>query len=99
MNEGSRKYTWCRLNPTKKQARLDYFFSKWYFLSVCIGSGYRTDHLGIVLKLKLLENERGKGYWKLNNTFLKDELYIEEIKKTIEEVKNTYIVTQILMKE
>ena len=25
MNEDSRKYTWRRLNPTKKQARLDYF--------------------------------------------------------------------------
>lgn len=25
MNEDTRKYTWRRLNPTKKQARLDYF--------------------------------------------------------------------------
>ena len=25
MNEDSRKYTWRRLNPIKKQARLDYF--------------------------------------------------------------------------
>ena len=46
------------------------------------------------MKLKLLENERGKGYWKFNNTLLKDGLYIEEIKKTIEEVKNTYVVNQ-----
>ena len=59
-----------------------------------IVSGYRTDHSGIILKLKLLENERGKGYWKFNNTLLKDELYIEEIKKTIEEIKITYVVNQ-----
>ena len=25
MNENTKKYTWRRLNPTKKQARLDYF--------------------------------------------------------------------------
>ena len=41
-----------------------------------------------------MENERGKGYWKFNNTLLKDELYIEKIKKTIVEVKNTYVVNQ-----
>lgn len=38
------------------------------------------------------ENERGKGYWKFNNTLLKDKKYIEEVKRTIKEVKNTYIV-------
>ena len=32
------------------------------------------------------------GYWKFNNTLLKDKKYIEEIKNTIEEVKNTYII-------
>ena len=25
MHENTKKYTWRRLNPTKKQARLDYF--------------------------------------------------------------------------
>ena len=29
--------------------------------------GYRTDHPGIILKIKLQENERGRGYWKFNN--------------------------------
>ena len=98
MNEDSRKCTWRRLNPIKKQARLDYFLvSDTFFQFVTdtdIVSGYRTDHSGIILKLKLSENERGKGYWKFNNTLLKDELYIEEIKKIIEEVKNTYAVNQ-----
>ena len=26
--------------------------------------GYRIDHSGIILKIKLQENERGRGYWK-----------------------------------
>ena len=54
--------------------------------------GYMTDHSGIILKLKLQENERGRWYWNFNNTLLKDKNYIEEIKNTIEEVKNTYII-------
>ena len=39
----------------------------------------------------MYENERGKGYWKFNNTILKDAKYIEEVKRTIKEVQNTYI--------
>lgn len=94
MNENTRKYTWCSLNPSKKQARLDYFLvSEYLFQYVMdsdIVSGYRSDHSGIVLKLKLQDYERGKGYWKFNNTLLKDRKYIEEVKRTVEEVKLTY---------
>ena len=96
MNEDSRKYTWRRLNPQKKQARLDFYLVSETLFQFVIDSdivaGYRTDHSGIILKLKLQENERGRGYWKFNNTLLKDKKYIEEIKNTIEEVKNTYII-------
>ena len=34
MNEDSRKYTWRRLNPIKKQARLDYFLVSDTFFSL-----------------------------------------------------------------
>ena len=94
MHEDTKKYTWRRLNPTKKQARLDYFLVSDPLFSFIEDSdivpGYRTDHSGITIKLKLQENERGKGYWKFNNTLLKDKKYIEEVKHTIKEVKNTY---------
>ena len=52
--------------------------------------GNRTDHSGIILKLKLQELERGRSYWKFNNTLLKDKKYIEEVKKIISEVKSIY---------
>lgn len=96
MHEDTKKYTWRRLNPTQKQASLDYFLVSDPLFSFVVDSnivpGYRTDHSGIIIKLKLQENERGKGYWKFNNTLLKDKKYIEEVKRTIKEVKNTYIV-------
>ena len=38
-------------------------------------SGYRTDYSTLALKLKLHENERGRGYWKFNNSLLKDNIF------------------------
>ena len=52
--------------------------------------GYRTDHSGIILKLKLNENERGKSYWKFNSSLFKDREYVKIVKKTITEVLETY---------
>lgn len=98
MNEDTRKYTWRRLNPVKKLGRLDYFLISdclsQYITDCDIVPGYRSDHSGIILKLKLQEYERGKGYWKFNNTLLKDPKYIEEVKRTIEECKFTYITNE-----
>ena len=94
-NEDSRKYTWRRLNPVIKQARLDfYLISENMFQFVTdtkIIPGYRTDHSGITLKLKLIDSERGRGYWKFNYTLLKDKDYVSLIKNTIDDVKKTYI--------
>ena len=43
----------------------------------------RTKYWLIYLKIKLHENDRGKGYWKLNNTLLKDKDYVNIIKLQI----------------
>ena len=94
-NEDSRKYTWHRLNPVIKQARLDfYLISENMFQFVTntkIIPGYRTDHSGITLKLKLIDSERVRGYWKFNNTLLKDKDYFSLIKNTIDDVNKTYV--------
>ena len=94
MHENKKQYTWRRLNPTKKQARLDFFIIHeslfQYVTNTDIIPGYRTDHSAIILKLKFQNNERGKGYWKFNNSLLKDSQYIDKIKKIIEDVKQTY---------
>ena len=42
--------------------------------------GYRTDHSGIVLKLEFQNMEGGKGYWKFNNSLLRDKKYIDQVK-------------------
>ena len=94
LHEGKRSYTWRKFNPERKQSRLDYFLISeelfQYVIDCSILSGYRTDHSGVLLKLKLQENERGRGYWKFNNSLLKDTGYIKIVKDTIIDVKNTY---------
>lgn len=41
---------------------------------------YRSDHSAIYIHLKKVpEQPQGRGYWKLNNTFLKESDYIKGI--------------------
>ena len=97
-NEDSRKYTWRRLNQVIKQVRLDfYLISENMFQFVTdtkIIPGYRADHSGITLKLKLIDSERGRGYWKLNNTLLKVKDNVSLIKNTLDDVKKTYVINE-----
>ena len=93
-NEDVRAYTWKRINPVRKQAQLDYFLINEtcleYVMDTNINPGYRTDHSSILLKLKFINNERGRGYWKFNNSLLKNKEYIKLVKDTIQEVIDTY---------
>ena len=95
LNEDKKGFTWKKLNPVRKQARLDYFLISWFmyiYHDDCkIVPGYRTDHSGLVLKLNFFEQERGKGYWKFNNSLLKDKKYIDIVHKTITEVLNLHL--------
>ena len=95
LHEEKREYTWSRKNPVRKQARLDFFLISFecflYADATSITPGYRTDHGGITLDLVFnYSNERGRGYWKFNNSLLKDQNYIKIVEDTISEVKQTY---------
>ena len=64
MHDGEQKYTWHRLNPARKQTRLDYFLIHesvfQYVADSDIILGYRTDHSAIILKLKV-QNTKGEA--------------------------------------
>ena len=81
------KYTWSRSKPTKIFCRLDYFLvSQSLFDKVksCdIVPGYNSDHSAVLLNIELNSITRGKGYWKMNCSYLNNPDYIELIKKTI----------------
>lgn len=95
MHDNEKGFTWSRKNPVRKQARLDFFLVNEncfpYVYETSIISGFRTDHSSILLKVRLHDNERGRGYWKFNNSLLKDKKYIQLVKETINEVKETYV--------
>ena len=90
-----KEFTWRKLNPDRKQARLDFFlinFDVVNHLDDCqIVPGYRSDHSGVILKLDFFEHPRGKGYWKFNNSLLKDRKYIKIVKDTIAEVLDLHV--------
>ena len=63
------------MNSVRKQARLDYYLINdtclEYVMDTSINPGYRTDYSSIMLKRKFINNERGRGYCKFNNSLLK----------------------------
>ena len=81
-----RRYTWFKTNPVKK-ARLDYFLISSELMAfvekVNISPGYRSDHSVIELTLSLLDFDKGRGFWKFNNSLLRDDNYIKLVKDTI----------------
>ena len=47
---------------------------------------YATDHSMVVITIRFSNIDRGKGFWKMNTSMLRDNDYVESINGTIEEV-------------
>ena len=92
-NPNKLSYTWQRKNPIK-QARLDFFLISselmTFVRNVNILPGYRTDHSYIELELQLSTFKKGKGFWRFNNSLLKDPVYVNKVKECILETKREY---------
>ena len=84
LNLEKKQFTWRR-KSTNQKARLDFFFiSELLFTSVVeseILPGYKTEHSLILLKLEFGKFQKGRSYWKSNNSLLKDNSYVTEVKK------------------
>ena len=48
------------------------------------------DHKTVTMNIRVRTNARVKGYWKLNNSIINDEEYIEGITKLYEETVEEY---------
>ena len=92
-NPDIRRYTWRRRKP-EIQCRLDFFLvSQSLMCNVThtdISAGFKTDHSMVTIQVALHTNPRGPGFWKLNTSFLSETEYINQIKTTIEGVKDEY---------
>lgn len=95
-NPQTKRFTWRRVNPRIK-SRLDYWLTSEktedFIKETDIMPVSHTDHSAIALKLESINGRgKGRGQWRLNTTFLKEELYvktmIENKEKWNEEFKN-----------
>ena len=72
------KFTWRQRKP-EVYCRLDFFLvsqgilCKIHVIEADIISGYKTDHSMIILEISLHSNTRGRGFWKLNTSFIETE--------------------------
>ena len=87
------RYAWHRRKP-EIHCRLDFFLvSQGLMCNVThtdILAGFKTDHSMVTIQIALTTNPRGPGFWKLNTSFLSETEYINQIKTTIEGVKDEY---------
>ena len=81
-------YTWHRLRPEILFCRLDMFLISFGLVEKIknsnISVGFKTDHSLISIILLPIISQRGKGFWKLNCSRLKDQQFVETIKNTIQ---------------
>lgn len=88
----SNTFTWKKPNINSLvMSHLDFFLVSRDFAlttnSVEIKTRYISDHSRVVLNLDFSENKRGKGYWKFNNTHLRDKNFVELINQKIQKFK------------
>ena len=80
-NPNKKRFTWRQRTPPI-HCRLDmWLISDTLFDSVedtDIIPGLRSDHSAIILHLSSIKNKKkGKGFWKLNNSLIKEDKYIQ----------------------
>ena len=87
-NPTTRRYTLIRKKPHPHGSRLDYFLiSESLYnntIKTSIGPKILSDHAPANLNIKMADNPRGNGYFKLNTSHLQKPSYVELINITID---------------
>ena len=87
------QFTWRRKNNNAEASRIDYFLICSNIRPKIISSDIRpalissTDHQAVSLKIDINNQGRGRGYFKINNSILDSDEYIQMIQKLILEYK------------
>ena len=96
-NPQDRYFSWYRCKPKLLASLIDFALISQGMVDQCENCGYSTglstDHLCYFLYIELSHNKIGRGYWKLNTEHLKNEAFITLVNDTIEEVRNSYCVS------
>ena len=94
-NPTFRQFTWRQTNPVKLRC-LNFFLisnSLQFDVRLCkFLSPVQSDHSPIVLKISSCAKSelRGRGYWKFNNSFTEDLLFVESLQDEIKTVSSSF---------
>ena len=84
-----KRYTWSQPNPYVK-SRLDFFLIQKACLdlvtNIKIIEAIKTDHKLVMATIKFKNQERGRGFWKMNSSILNDPFYKIDIVQLIETI-------------
>lgn len=81
LNPNKQQYTWRRKNNAQSASRIDFFLVNIELRPKIIKTDIRpaaikyTDHQAISIKINLERGNKGKGYFKLNNSILDEDKY------------------------
>jgi len=83
------QYTWCN-DSLKVQCRLDYWLVSKELSALVTDSGFVTstlsDHSAVTFHLQSKEYvQQGPGFWKINNSLLSDERFVQDLSGKIPE--------------
>ena len=81
-------FTWRRKGKSLKCSRLDYFCVSeevtQFIDKMNTNTSIHSDHAQVEMYLKMCEDSRGNGYWKLNVSLLRDVNYIDSMNKLLD---------------
>ena len=90
LHPDERKFTWSRKNPKYTASRIDFFLVNYGLVADAtanIECAPTTDHDLITLQVKIDNIKRGRSYWKINNSMLKESSFVNTINEVIDEAK------------
>ena len=89
----NKRFTWSR-RSSKVKSTLDYWIIpavlENFVKKIEIIPGYGSDHMAVEMKLHVQKQDKGPGYWKLNNSLLHKENYNEGIENLINETTKEF---------
>ena len=88
VNPESRKYSWSKTRPSYTGSRIDFFMINYGITANAkadIQVAPLTDHDMITLEIEMEPVKRGNGYWKFNNSLLKNRTFLSEINCKLDE--------------
>ena len=94
-NNSRREYSWKKAGTTDKASRIDFALVSGGLDQMVKSPTYipniKSDHRALYMLVETNNNQRGTGFWKLNNNLLRDRNYLDTINT---EIAKTLILTK-----